>query len=78
MHQIVKNSIEYCTSRSNLDWYDFLRFNILSSTNETVESLSMISMSDLFKLNEYVEIKSFIENVQHAVQEDEMKAATKK
>lgn len=74
----MKKAIEYCTSKSNLDWYDFLRFNVLSSTNETVESLSMISMSDLFKLNEYVEIKSFIENVQHAVQEDEMKAATKK
>ncbi len=35
-------------------------------------------MSDLFKLNEYIEIKSFIENVQYAVQEDEMKAASNK
>jgi hypothetical protein len=74
----VKKSIEYCTNKSNLDWYDFLRFNILSSTNETVESLSLISMADLFKLNEYIEIKSFIENVQYAVQEDEMKAASNK
>ena len=35
-------------------------------------------MEDLFKLNEYVEIKSFIENVQHAVQEDEINAANNK
>ncbi len=74
----MKKAIEYCTNKSNLDWYDFLRFNVLSSTNETVESLSLISMSDLFKLNEYIEIKSFIENVQYAVQEDEMKAANNK
>lgn len=74
----MKKAIEYCTNKSNLDWYDFLRFNVLSSTNETVESLSLISMADLFKLNEYIEIKSFIENVQYAVQEDEMKAASNK
>lgn len=29
-------------------------------------------MTDLFKLNEYVEMKSFIENVSHAVQDDEI------
>lgn len=49
-----------------------LRFNIISNTHETVHSLDQISMSDLFKLNEYVDMKGFIENVSNAVQEDEM------
>lgn len=49
-----------------------LRFNVISNTHETVHSLDQISMTDLFKLNEYVEMKSFIENVSHAVQDDEI------
>jgi len=54
-----------------------LRFNVLSSTNETVESLSHISMEDLFKLNEFVEMKQFIESVQYAVEQDEINKANK-
>lgn len=49
-----------------------LRFNIISNTHETVHSLDQISMTDLFKLNEYIDMKNFIENVSNAVQDDEM------
>ncbi|MGL5014020.1 MAG: hypothetical protein ACRC6V_06975 [Bacteroidales bacterium] len=55
-----------------MDWFDVLRFNVLSSTNETVSSLDEISMEDLFRLNDYVEMKNFIENVAQAVQDDEI------
>lgn len=49
-----------------------LRFNVLSGTNETVSSLDEISMEDLFRLNDYVEMKTFLENVAQAVQDDEI------
>lgn len=49
-----------------------LRFNVLSGTNETVSSLDEISMEDLFRLNDYVEMKTFLENVAQAVQDDEV------
>ncbi|WBF79435.1 hypothetical protein BNCALIDO_00045 [Aeromonas phage vB_AdhM_TS9] len=49
-----------------------LRFNVLSGTNETVSSLDEISMEDLFRLNDYIEMKTFLENVAQAVQDDEV------
>lgn len=63
---------------SNLDWFDMLRFNVLSSTNETVSSLDEISMDDLFRLNDYVEMKTFVENVAQAVQDDEVERMNNK
>lgn len=63
---------------SHLDWFDMLRFNVLSSTNETVASLDEISMDDLFRLNDYVEMKNFIENVAQAVQDDEIERMNNK
>ena len=63
---------------SHLDWFDMLRFNVLSSTNETVASLDEISMDDLFRLNDYVEMKNFIENVAQAVQDDEIERMNKR
>lgn len=63
---------------SNLDWFDMLRFNVLSSTNETVSSLDEISMDDLFRLNDYVEMKTFVENVAQAVQDDEIERMNNK
>lgn len=55
-----------------------LRFNVLSSTNETVSSLDEISMDDLFRLNDYVEMKTFVENVAQAVQDDEVERMNNK
>ena len=55
-----------------------LRFNVLSGTNETVSSLDEISMDDLFRLNDYVEMKNFIENVAQAVQDDEVERMNNK
>ena len=63
---------------SNLDWFDMLRFNVLSSTNETVSSLDEISMDDLFRLNDYVQMKTFVENVAQAVQDDEIERMNNK
>ena len=63
---------------SNLNWFDMLRFNVLSGTNETVSSLDEISMDDLFRLNDYVEMKNFIENVAQAVQDDEVERMNNK
>ena len=63
---------------SHLDWFDMLRINILSSTNETVSSLDEISMDDLFRLNDYVEMKTFVENVAQAVQDDEIERMNNK
>ena len=63
---------------SNLDWFDMLRFNVLSSTNETVSSLDEISMDDLFRLNDYVEMKTFVENVAQAIQDDEVERINNK
>lgn len=63
---------------SHLDWFDMLRFNVLSCTNETVASLDEISMDDLFRLNDYVEMKNFIENVAQAVQDDEIERMNNK
>lgn len=72
INPIVKKAIQYVSEKSNLDWFDILRFNVLSATNETISSLDEISMEDLFRLNDYVEIKNFIENVAQAVQDDEV------
>ena len=55
-----------------------LRFNVLSGTNETVSSLDEISMDDLFRLNDYVQMKTFIENVAQAVQDDEVERMNNK
>ncbi|QDB74003.1 hypothetical protein HWC26_gp088 [Aeromonas phage 2L372X] len=55
-----------------------LRFNVLSSTNETIFSLDEISMDDLFRLNDYVEMKTFVENVAQAVQDDEVERMNNK
>lgn len=63
---------------SRLDWFDMLRFNVLGSTNETISSLDEISMEDLFRLNDYVEMKNFIENVAQAVQDDEIERMNNK
>ena len=63
---------------SNLDWFDMLRFNVLSGTNETISSLDEISMDDLFRLNDYVQMKTFIENVAQAVQDDEVERMNNK
>lgn len=63
---------------SPLDWFDMLRFNVLSGTNETISSLDEISMEDLFRLNDYVEMKNFIENVAQAVQDDEIERMNNK
>ena len=63
---------------SNLDWFDMLRFNVLSGTNETISSLDEISMDDLFRLNDYVQMKTFIENVAQAVQDDEIERMNNK
>lgn len=77
LNPIVKKAIDYVSINSSLDWFDMLRFNVLSSTNETVESLSHISMEDLFKLNEFIGMKQFIESVQYAVEQDEINKANK-
>ena len=63
---------------SNLDWFDMLRFNVLSGTNETVSSLDEISMDDLFRLNDYVQMKTFVENVAQAIQDDEIERMNNK
>ena len=63
---------------SRLDWFDMLRFNVLGSTNETISSLDEISMEDLFRLNDYIEMKNFIENVAQAVQDDEIERMNNK
>ena len=55
-----------------------LRFNVLSGTNETIASLDEISMDDLFRLNDYVEMKTFVENVAQAVQDDEIERMNNK
>jgi hypothetical protein len=55
-----------------------LRFNVLSSTNETISSLDEISMDDLFRLNDYVQMKTFVENVAQAVQDDEIERMNNK
>lgn len=55
-----------------------LRFNVLSGTNETISSLDEISMDDLFRLNDYVQMKTFVENVAHAVQDDEVERMNNK
>ena len=55
-----------------------LRFNVLGYTNETVTSLDEISMDDLFRLNDYVEMKTFVENVAQAVQDDEIERMNNK
>ena len=63
---------------SRLDWFDMLRFNVLGSTNETIPSLDEISMDDLFRLNDYIEMKTFVENVAQAVQDDEIERMNNK
>ena len=55
-----------------------LRFNVLSDTNETISSLDEISMDDLFRLNDYVQMKTFVENVAQAVQDDEVERMNNK
>ena len=78
INPIVKKAIQYVGENSNLDWFDMLRFNVLSGTNETISSLDEISMDDLFRLNDYVEMKTFVENVAQAVQDDEIERMNNK
>ena len=78
INPIVKKAIQYVGENSNLDWFDMLRFNVLSGTNETISSLDEISMDDLFRLNDYVQMKTFVENVAQAVQDDEIERMNNK
>ena len=78
INPIVKKAIQYVGENSNLNWFDMLRFNVLSGTNETISSLDEISMYDLFRLNDYVEMKTFVENVAQAVQDDEVERMNNK
>lgn len=78
INPIVKKAIQYVGENSPLDWFDMLRFNVLSGTNETISSLDEISMDDLFRLNDYVQMKTFVENVAQAVQDDEIERMNNK
>lgn len=72
MNPIVTKAIEYVSKNTKLTWIDFLRFNVLSSTNETVKSIDDMYFTDLLALNEFLKMKDFIENVSHNVQNDEI------
>ena len=78
MNPIVKIAIDYVSKNTELTWIDFLRFNILSSTNETVKSIDDMYFTDLLALNEFLKMKDFIENVSHNVQNDEIERMNKR
>lgn len=78
MNHIVKIAIDYVSKNTELTWIDFLRFNILSSTNETVKSIDDMYFTDLLALNEFLKMKDFIENVSHNVQNDEIERMNKR
>ena len=77
MNPIVTKAIEYVSKNNNLTWIDFLRFNVISSTNETVKSIDDMYFTDLLALNEFLKMKDFIENVSHNVQNDEIERMNK-
>ena len=78
MNPIIKIAIEYVSKNTKLTWIDFLRFNVLSSTNETVKSIDDMYFTDLLALNEFLKMKDFIENVSHNVQNDEIERINKR
>ena len=78
MNPIVTKAIEYVSTNNNLTWIDFLRFNVISSTNETVKSIEDMYFTDLLALNEFLKMKDFIENVSHNVQNDEIERMNKR
>ena len=78
MNPIVTKAIEYVSKNNNLTWIDFLRFNVISSTNETVRSVDNMYFTDLLALNEFLKMKDFIENVSHNVQNDEIERMNKR
>lgn len=78
MNPIVKIAIDYVSKNTKLTWIDFLRFNVLSSTNETVKSIDDMYFTDLLALNEFLKMKGFIENVSHNVQNDEIERMNNK
>lgn len=78
MNPIVTKAIDYVSKNTKLTWIDFLRFNILSSTNETVKSIDDMYFTDLLALNEFLKMKDFIENVSHNVQNDEIERINKR
>lgn len=78
MNPIVTKAIEYVSRNTKLTWIDFLRFNVLSSTNETVKSIDDMYFTDLLALNEFLKMKDFIENVSHNVQNDEIERMNKR
>lgn len=78
MNPIVKIAIDYVSKNTELTWIDFLRFNVLSSTNETVKSIDDMYFTDLLALNEFLKMKDFIENVSHNVQNDEIERMNKR
>lgn len=78
MNPIIKIAIEYISKNTKLTWIDFLRFNVLSSTNETVKSIDDMYFTDLLALNEFLKMKDFIENVSHNIQNDEIERMNKR
>ena len=66
------------SKNAKLTWIDFLRFNVLSATNETVKSIDDMYFTDLLALNEFLKMKDFIENVSHNVQNDEIERINKR
>lgn len=78
MNPIVTKAIEYVSKNNKLSWIDFLRFNVLSSTNETVKSIDDMYFTDLLALNEFLKMKDFIENVSHNIQNDEIERMNKR
>lgn len=78
MNPIVTKAIDYVSKNTKLTWIDFLRFNVLSSTNETVKSIDDMYFTDLLALNEFLKMKDFIENVSHNVQNDEIERINKR
>lgn len=78
MNPIVTKAIEYVSRNTKLTWIDFLRFNVISSTNETVKSIDDMYFTDLLALNEFLKMKDFIENVSHNVQNDEIERMNKR
>ena len=77
MNPIIKIAIDYVSKNNNLTWIDFLRFNVIPSTNETVKSIDDMYFTDLLALNEFLKMKDFIENVSHNVQNDEIERMNK-
>ena len=78
MNPIVTKAIEYVSKNTKLTWIDFLRFNVISSTNETVQSVDNMYFTDLLALNEFVKMKDFLESISHNIQNDEIERMNKR